>query len=67
MIKHFLKWLQSVPLPNHSSEGIAYVFIDKMFSMFSVIAKVFTNQGILKGFPKFVWVGIDRSLDHFMR
>jgi len=44
MIKHFSKWLELMPLPNYNSEGVAYVFLDIMFSMFSAPVEVFTNQ-----------------------
>jgi len=43
MIKHFSKWLV-VWLSTHSNEGIAYAFIDKMFSKFGNLAKVLIDQ-----------------------
>jgi hypothetical protein len=45
MIKHFSKWLELVPLPYCSSEGIAYAFFNKVFSRFGAPTEVFTNQG----------------------
>jgi hypothetical protein len=46
MIEHLSKWLELVPLLDYSSEGVAYAFMDKMFTKFGVLAKVLTNQGI---------------------
>jgi hypothetical protein len=46
MIEHFSKWLELVPLPNRSSEGAAYAFLDIMFSRFGVPTKVL--EGISK-------------------
>jgi hypothetical protein len=43
MIKHFSKWLELVPLPDHNSEGTAYAFLDNMFNNFSVSTKVLTD------------------------
>jgi hypothetical protein len=45
MIEHFFKWLELVPLPDHSSEGVAYAFLNKVLSKFGASIKVFTNQG----------------------
>jgi len=45
MIEHFSKWLELVPLPNHSSEGDAYAFLNIVFSKFGVPTKVVTDQG----------------------
>jgi hypothetical protein len=45
MIEHFSKWLELVPLLDRNSEGVAYAFLDIMFSKFSVPAEVLTNQG----------------------
>jgi hypothetical protein len=54
MIEHFSKWLELVPLLDRSREGVA--FMDKMFSKFGALVKVFIDQGteFLKGFPGFV-------------
>ncbi len=34
-----------LPLPDHSSEGVAYVILNKMLSKFGALVEVFTNQG----------------------
>jgi len=50
MIEHFSKWLELVPLvplPDHSSEGATYAFLDKVFIKFSVPIELFINQGII--------------------
>jgi hypothetical protein len=44
MIEHFSKWLEVVPLSDHSSERATYAFLDKVLSRFGVLAEVFTNQ-----------------------
>jgi hypothetical protein len=44
MIKHFSKWLELVPLPDHNSEGAAYAFLDKLFNRFGVLTEVLTDQ-----------------------
>ncbi len=69
MIKHFSKWLELMFLLDYNSEGVVYAFLDKMFSRFGALAEVFTDQGMefLKGFPGFVWEGIDKSSDYFTR
>ncbi len=45
MIEHFSKWFEVVPLPDHSSEGATYAFLNKVLNRFGVLAEVFTNQG----------------------
>jgi hypothetical protein len=45
MIEHFSKWLKLVPLPDCSSEGPAYAFLDKMLNMFGTLVEVLTDQG----------------------
>jgi hypothetical protein len=45
MIEHFSKWLELVPLPDHSNEKATYAFLDKVFNRFGVRAKVLINQG----------------------
>jgi len=45
MIKHFSKCLELRPLPDCSSEGVAYAFLDKILSTFGALTDVFTNQG----------------------
>ncbi len=44
MIKHVSKWLELVPLLDHSSERTAYAFMDKMFSRFGVPGEVLANK-----------------------
>jgi hypothetical protein len=46
MIKHFSKWLELIPLLDHSNEGPTYAFLDKVFNRFGAIVEVFINQGI---------------------
>jgi hypothetical protein len=43
MIKHFSKWLELVPLSNCSNERASYAFLDKVFSRFGALAKVFID------------------------
>jgi len=45
MIKFFSKWLELVPLPNCSSEGVIYAFLDKVLSRLGAPSKVLTSQG----------------------
>jgi len=45
MIQHFSKWLELVPLPNNSNEGVAYAFLDRILSRFRAPTKVFIDQG----------------------
>jgi hypothetical protein len=46
MTEHFSIWLDLVPLPNCSSERVAYAFLDIVLSRFGAVAKVFIDQGI---------------------
>jgi hypothetical protein len=46
MIEHFSKWLELVPLVDHSHEGITYAFLDKVLNRFEVPAEILTYQGI---------------------
>ncbi len=46
MIEHFSKWLELGPLPDCSSEGVAYAFLDKVLSTSSALTDVFTDQDI---------------------
>ncbi len=46
MIEHFSKWLELVPLPNYSNDGVAFAFFDKMLNKFGVQVEVFINQSI---------------------
>ncbi len=45
MVEHFSKWIELVPSPNKSSEGITYVFFDKVLSHVGALAEVLTDQG----------------------
>ncbi len=44
MIKHFSKWLEFVPLLDCNNEGVAYAFLDKVFSRFGAPTKVLSDQ-----------------------
>jgi hypothetical protein len=33
-------------LLDHNNEGVVYAFLDKVFSMFNVLIKIITNQGM---------------------
>jgi len=46
MMEHFSKWLELIPLPNCSNEGVAYAFLDKVFNKFGALVKVLTDQGM---------------------
>ncbi len=43
MVEHFSKWIELVPSPDKSNEGIAYAFLDRVFSHFGALAEVLTN------------------------
>jgi hypothetical protein len=45
VVKHFSKWLELVPLPNYSSGGTTYAFLDRKFNQFGIPTKTFTTQG----------------------
>jgi transposase-like protein len=45
MVEHFSKWIELVPSPDKSSEGVAYAFLDRVLSHFGALAKVLTDQG----------------------
>lgn len=45
MVEHFSKWIELVPSPDKSSEGIMYAFLDKVLSHFGAPVKVLTDQG----------------------
>jgi hypothetical protein len=45
MVEHFSKWIELVPSPNKSSEGITYTFLDKVLNHFGAPTEVLTNQG----------------------
>jgi hypothetical protein len=44
MTQHFSKWLELVPLLNHSNEGTTYTFLDRVLNRFGVLAEVFTSH-----------------------
>jgi hemoglobin-like flavoprotein len=46
MIENFSKWLELVPLLDHSNEGATNAFLDKMFNKFGALVEVFINQGM---------------------
>jgi hypothetical protein len=37
MVEHFSKWIELVPSPDKSSEGIAYAFLDRVLSHFGAL------------------------------
>ncbi len=45
MVEHFSKWIELVPSPDKSSEGVAYAFLDRVLSHFGAPAEVLTDQG----------------------
>ncbi|KAH8968866.1 hypothetical protein BDL97_02G004000 [Sphagnum fallax] len=45
MVEHFSKWIELVPSPNKSSEGVAYAFLDRVLNHFGAPVKALTDQG----------------------
>ncbi len=45
MVEHFSKWIELVPSPNKSSEGVGYAFFDRVLSHFGALAEVLIDQG----------------------
>ncbi len=45
MVEHFSKWIELVPSPDKSNEGVAYAFLDRVLSHFGAPAEVLTDQG----------------------
>jgi hypothetical protein len=45
MVEHFFKWIELVPSPDKSSEGVVYAFPDRVFNHFGAPAEVLTDQG----------------------
>jgi hypothetical protein len=43
MVEQFSKWIELVPSPDKSNEGIAYAFLDRVFSHFGAPAKMLTD------------------------
>ena len=46
MVEHFSKWLELIALPDKSSEGVAYAFLDRVLSHFGAPAEALTDQGM---------------------
>jgi transposase-like protein len=46
MVEHFSKWIELVPSPDKSNEGITYAFLDRVLSHFGAPTKVLTDQGM---------------------
>jgi len=45
MVEHFSKWIELVPSPDKSNEGVTYAFLNKVLSHFGAPAEVLTDQG----------------------
>ncbi len=45
MVEHFSKWIELVPSPDKSNEGVAYAFFDRVLSHFGAPTEVLTDQG----------------------
>jgi len=45
MVEHFSKWIELVPSLDKSSKGVAYAFLDRVFSHFGAPTKVLIDQG----------------------
>jgi hypothetical protein len=43
MVEHFSKWIELVPSPDKSSQGITYAFFDRVLSHFGALVKVLTH------------------------
>jgi hypothetical protein len=43
MVEHFSKWIELVPSPDKSNEGVAYAFLDRVLSHFGAPADVLTD------------------------
>jgi hypothetical protein len=65
MIEHFSKWLELVPLPNHSNEKMTYSFLDRLLRRFGVLAEVLTYQGT-KFCGEFQELCVKTLIDHCM-
>jgi hypothetical protein len=46
MVEHFSKWIELVPSPDKSRQGVAYAFLDRVFSLFGALIEVLTHQGM---------------------
>jgi hypothetical protein len=40
MVEHFSKWIELVPSPDKSSEGVAYAFLDRVLNHFGALVSV---------------------------
>jgi hypothetical protein len=45
MVEDFCKWIELVPSLNKSSEGVAYAFLERVFSHFGAPVEVLIDQG----------------------
>jgi hypothetical protein len=45
MVEHFSKWIELVPSPDESREGVVYAFFDRVLSHFGAPVEVLTDQG----------------------
>jgi transposase InsO family protein len=45
MVEHFSKWIELVPSPDKSSEGVVYAFLDRVLSHFGAPTEVLIDQG----------------------
>jgi hypothetical protein len=43
-IEHISKWLELVPLLDYNNEGVAFAFLDKVFSRFGVLLEIPIDQ-----------------------
>jgi hypothetical protein len=43
MVEHFSKWMELVPSPDKSSDGVAYAFLDRVLSHFGAPVEVLTD------------------------
>jgi transposase-like protein len=46
MVEHFSKWIELVPSPDKSNEGVAYAFLDKELNHFGAPTEVLTDKGM---------------------
>jgi transposase InsO family protein len=45
MVKHFSKWIELVPSPDKSNEGVAYAFLNRVFNHFCATVEVLIDHG----------------------
>ncbi len=67
MIEHFSKWLELMPLPDCSSEGVWICILGQNVQQVwcSNSSSHQPRYKISRGFPRFVWKNIDRPLDYW--